>query len=60
VAGPIEESETGEEAVPATLLIPSALCVKVEYLQGAPSPAWELGRGGGGGGPCNHVTSIVT
>jgi len=32
VAGPMEESETGEEAGPATLHIPGDLSVKVESI----------------------------
>ena len=42
----MEESETGEEAGPATLHVPGALCVKLESLQRAPSPV--RARGGGG------------
>jgi len=34
----MEESETGEELGSATILVPGALSVKVEYLQGAPWP----------------------
>ena len=46
----MEESETGEEAVPATLLVLSALRVKMECLPGAPSLA--RARGGGGEADC--------
>ena len=43
------ESETGEEAGPATLHILGALCVKEESLQGALYPALHTEEGGEAG-----------
>ena len=45
-SGPMEESETGEEAGTAILYVLGTLSVKVDSLQGAPSRARALGGGG--------------
>ena len=54
----MKESETREGMGLATLLVPGALFVKVECLQGAPSLAQAFG-GMGGGRLCNHMSHVT-
>jgi len=60
VAGPMEESETGEEVGLATHDVQGTLCVKGVNLQGAPSSTWACGGVRGVRPPIyetNHVTT---